>query len=306
MLALAPMAGITNLAWRLICKNNGADVVYSEMVSADGLAFENKKTLLMLKTVVAEQPLVIQLFGKDPSKMAQAVKIINRTKVAGIDLNFGCPAQKVIRHGGGASLMKNLELCRKIIQTACEVSIKPVSLKLRTSINHLGKKITALDFLQKIADLPVAAIMIHGRTYEQGFVGDIDCQAIRDSRKYFKGLILANGGLMKPEDALKILSETKADGLGLARGTYGQPWIFQEIKDLIDNQKYISPDWKLKKKIILEHAKLAFKYDNDHGLLEMRKHLLWYVKGLPNASAVRQEIIKVTSLSEIKKVLDNI
>jgi tRNA-dihydrouridine synthase B len=306
IMALAPMAGINNLAFRLICKKNGADVVYSEMVSADGLAYKNRKTLEMLKTVKAESPLILQLFGKNPERFKQAVKVINETSIAGIDINFGCPVQKVIRHGGGAYLMKNLDLCYEIVKTVCQHSKKPVSVKLRTSINHGKKKITALEFLKKIHTLPVAAIMIHGRTYEQGFSGDVDYQMIKDARFYFKGIILANGGILTPAIGLEALNKTGADGLGLARGAYGQPWIFKQLKEIVATGEYQTPAWIARKRIIMDQAKTTFKYYGDQGLIELRKHLLWYIKGIANASEIRQEIIKVTTLAEIKKILDKI
>jgi len=157
-----------------------------------------------------------------------------------------------------------------------------------------------------MADLPVSAVMLHGRSYEQGFSGPIDCQMIKDARKYFNGIILANGGINSPETAKEILEKTQADGVGIARGIYGQPWIFQQIKDYLADGKYIEPTWPQKKKIILEHAKIAFKIKSEHGLMEFRKHLLWYAKGLPNATELRQELVRIKTIEEIKHILNTI
>ncbi len=306
ILALAPMAGITNSAFRLICKKQGVAVVYSEMTSADGLYFQGKKTLAMLKFDKREQPLIIQLFGKDPNKFPKAAKLVEQAKASGIDINFGCPARRVIQHGGGVTLMRNLEQCYQIIQAVTENTKLPVSVKIRSSINDGYKKLTALDFLKKIANLPVSCVMIHGRTYEQGFVGPIDYQIISDARKYFKGIILANGGITSPKTAQELLKKTKADGIGIARGIYGQPWLFRQIKDYLTQGKYEELTWSQKKKIILEHAKLAFKLGNDQGIIELRKHLLWYVKGLSRARSLRQGLVRVKTIEEIKTILANI
>ncbi|MBU1036968.1 tRNA-dihydrouridine synthase [Patescibacteria group bacterium] len=306
IIALAPMAGINNIAFRIICKKQGADVVYSEMISADGLYYQGKKTLTLLKISAEEKPVVIQLFGKDPAKFPQAVKVAEKLGASGIDINFGCPAKRVISHGGGINLMRDLNLCHKIVKAALDNTELPVSVKLRSSINIQGKKITALDFLKKISDLPISAVMIHGRSYEQGFLGEINYKIIKDARKYFKGIILANGGITTPEKAFKALKEAKADGLGLARGTYGRPWLFQQIKDYLQTKKFTEPSWPQKKKIILKQAELALKHQKQHGLIELRKHLLWYVKCLPYATDLRKELVKVKTIQDIKKILSKI
>ncbi len=298
--ALAPIAGITNSPFRLICKEYGADVVYSEMTSADALHFKSKKTLAMLKFDQNELPLVIQLFGKDPEKFKTAAKIVEASGASGVDINFGCPAHKVVAHGGGVTLMKDLNLCYSIIQTTCENTKLPVAVKIRTSIKDNDKEITALNFLKKIADLPVACVMIHGRSYEQGFNGEIDYQMIKKARKYFKGIILANGGINDLKSAKETLNKTQADGVGLARGLYGKPWLFNEIKI------GYKPSWEEIKQIILKHANYSNKILGKHGIIEMRKHLLWYVKGLRNAKDLRKDLVKVKNIKDIKSALEKI
>jgi nifR3 family TIM-barrel protein len=306
VLALAPIAGVTDSAFRQICRQCGATVVYSEMTSAEGLYYKSKKTLEMLKFDRAEQPLVIQLFGKDPTKFSRAAKIVEKSGASGLDINFGCPARRVVQHGGGVTLMRNLELCYQIIQAVTENTKLPVSVKIRSSINYKNSKITALDFLKKIAKLPVAGVMIHGRSYEQGFSGEIDFAMIKDARKYFNGIILANGGIHSPEDAQQLLEKTGADGVGLARGVYGKPWLFKQINDYLANGQYSEPTWPEKKKIILNHAQLTKKTKGSRGLIELRKHLLWYVKGLSEAKKYRAELVKVKTIDDIKCVLKTV
>ncbi len=314
ILALAPMAGITDPAYCTICRQNGADVVYTEMISADGLHYDSKKTLEMLKILKGEKPVVVQLFGKNPEKFAKATKIVTKLGFSGIDINFGCPAKKVAGHGGGATLMRDLNLCYNIIKTVCDNTELPVSIKVRKSINAescINKKlnvtsnkkiITSLDLIKKIKDLRVSTIMIHGRTYEQYFSGDIDYNYIKNVRKYFNGIILANGNINTPEGAKQTLELTSADGLGIARGVYGKPWIFKQCKDYIKTGKYKEKTWNQIKKISLDHAKFSFETIGDYGIIEMRKHLLFYTKNQSNAKEIRKELVSVKSINDIEKI----
>jgi len=302
ILALAPMAGYTDSAFRLICKKFGADVVYTEMISADALYYDSKKTLKMLEFDKKEKPVVCQLFGKRPEMFAKAVSIVQKAGFDGIDINFGCPARKVVAHGGGVTLMKNLDKCYEIIKTVCEASNLPVSIKIRASI----KNIQATDLVEKIKDLPVSAIMIHGRSYEKGFSGAVDFEMIKKVKEKFNGLVLANGGIYTPEDAKQMLEKTKADGIGLARGLWGKPFLFKQIKDFLKNGKYKTWDLKQIKKIALDHAKLMDKTKGERGIREMRKFLLFYFKGFAGASKVRQQLVRVESVGEIESILKEI
>lgn len=314
ILALAPMAGITNSSYCTICRKNGADVVYTEMISADGLHYDSKKTLEMLKILPGEKPVVVQLFGKDPEKFVRATKIVTKLGFSGIDINFGCPAKKVAGHGGGATLMRDLNLCYKIIKSVCDNTDLPVSIKVRKSINtesiknkkldtkNNKKVITSLDLIKEIKDLRVSTIMIHGRTYEQGFAGEIDYNYIKNVRKYFSGIIIANGNINTPEMAKKTLELTQADGLGIARGVYGKPWIFSQIKDCLETNKYKEKTWNQIKKIALDHAKLSYKVKGDYGIIEMRKHLLFYTKNQENAKEMRRELVSVKTIADIEKI----
>ena len=255
ILALAPMAGYTDSAFRLLCKEYGADVVYSEMISVNAICFNNQKTLNMLKHQPKEYPLVLQLFGSQPEKFESAIKIINSqlaNQAVGIDINFGCPAHKVIKTGSGASLMHQTDTAYQIIKTVCQNTKLPVSIKIRSQV----KNVTALDFIAKIKDLPWTTLMLHGRTLNQGFSGPVDHSITKKIKQLLPHkIILANGGINDIQTAQAALQQSQADGLGIARGSWGNPWIFKDIK--ANQSQLIS--WPQRKKAMLKHAQLFLK-----------------------------------------------
>ena len=322
ILAMAPMAGYTDSAFRQICKEFGADVLYSEMASATALFYnqniKNNPTLDLLKFSKKERPYVVQLFGSEPKHFETAVKIISsqslcntpathpqpslkrgfskRGIVDGIDINFGCPVPKVAKQKAGAELFKDLKKSREVIKAVIASTDLPVSIKTRVKAGNID----VLRFLDNISDLDVKAIMIHGRTLKQGFVGGIDTKIIKKARDYFGGIILANGGIESWEDAERILRETEADGLGIGRGAIGRPWIFEEVK---------SKKLKVKSKkeifrIAIKHAKLAEKLKGERGIIEMRKHLCAYVQGLSSAKNLRNELVKVEKFNDVKNIFN--
>lgn len=337
ILALAPMVGITDSAFRQISKKYGADVTYSEMASATALYFKPAKTLELVRFTKSERPYVVQLFGKDPAHFAKAAKIISNPpplskgrcsggtegfEPDGIDINFGCPAKKVFGHGSGCALMNNIELSREIIRAVCENTNLPVSIKIRAGL----KNTSALDFIKKTKDLPYSAVMIHGRTYEGGFSGPVDFSVCEKIKKIApEKIVLGNGGINTPEDAVKILEDYPLlDGLGIARGTWGRPFIFDEIKFSLSSSPFgrgCPPKFRRNlgrtgegatankynfpkiKKIMLEHAKLIWKDKRELGMFEIRKHLCWYVKGFPGAAELRRKLVTAKSVAEIKKIL---
>jgi tRNA-dihydrouridine synthase B len=297
ILALAPMAGSTDLAFRMMCKKYGADVVYTEMVSAAGLFYDDQKTSYFLKTDKKERPVVCQLFGFEPKHFAKAVKAVEKAGFDGIDINFGCPAKKVVKNFSGVALMDDLNRAYEIVKTVCKNTSLPVSIKIRNSKG----KVMAVDLIKKLRDLPISTIMIHGRSYEQGFSDEPDWNQLKKIRQIFDGVILANGGIDSTEKARQVLDSSLADGLGLATGTWGQPWIFEDIKQVLINQKVEDRTWTQIKKIIFEHARLVEKHELN--FVEFRKHLLWYTKGQTNAKELRHALIDVKNLAELKKVL---
>ncbi len=308
VLALAPMAGITDSAYREMCRRYGADVVYSEMASVSALFFKPEKTLELVKFNTSERPYVVQLFGKDPRHFAKATRIITeKIKPDGLDINFGCPAKKVFGHGSGCALMPQKELAREIISAVCDNTDLPVSIKIRAGL----KNINALEFIENTKDLPYSAVMVHGRTYEGGFSGSVNFEIVEEIKKIIPDkIILANGGINSAEDGAQVLRDYPLlDGLGIARGAWGRPWIFNEIKNAYLNDGACLPladidyDFPRIKKIMLEHAKLIYAGKGDTGKFEMRKHLAWYIKGFPGASELRRKLVTAESLEEIEKIL---
>ena len=296
ILALAPMAGSTDLAFRLMCKKYGADVVYTEMVSAAGLFYDDKKTGYFLKTTKSEKPVVCQLFGFDSEHFAKAVKVVEKAGFDGIDINFGCPAKKVVKNFSGVALMDDLDKSYEIVKVVCENTSLPVSIKIRNSKG----KVMAVDLIERVKDLNISAIMIHGRSYEQGFTGEPDWTQLKKIRELFDCVILANGGINSVEKAKSALENSGADGLGLATGVWGKPWLFEDIKRDLRSKKTKTKNWSDIKKTILTHAKLVEKHELT--FIEFRKHLLWYVKGLPSARELRNEFIKIDSIKQLNKL----
>ncbi|HDQ22411.1 MAG TPA: tRNA-dihydrouridine synthase [Candidatus Uhrbacteria bacterium] len=305
ILALAPMAGITDSAFRQICKKYGADIVYSEMVSIDGLHYNSAKTFDLIKFNKKEKPIVIQLFGSKPELFAKAAKEVEKIGADGVDINFGCPAPKIYKNMGGVRLMRDLDLCYKIIKATCLATNIPVSIKIRAAINLPQGKVTAMDLVKKVGKLPISAIMIHGRSYEQGFGGKIDFKAIKSVKKAFKGIVLGNGGIFTPEKAKEMIEKTGVDGIGLAQGILGKLWLFKQIKDYLDFGKYREFDMAKIKTVALKHTELCYKLKGAVGILEMRKHLGWYLKGFENASKIRRKLMVADSLKQIKDILNS-
>ena len=301
ILALAPMAGFTDIACRQICSAYGADVVYSEMASSSALFYkqkiENNATLKLLQfDRKKEKYYVVQLFGSNPEHFALATRIVaEKIKPHGLDINFGCPVGKVIKQGAGADLMKNLSRARAVVEAVLANSSLPVSIKIRAKSGD----IEAIDFLKNIADLPVSAVMIHGRSFSQGFSGEPDFSLVKKARPYCRGVILMNGGVTDLFSARRALELSGADGLGLARGVLARPWLFAEIKtgqEISYSQADIS-------NLLYRHARLLVKLKGEEALIEWRKQACWYVQGLSGASKLRSRLVQVSSLDQLKTIL---
>lgn len=305
ILALAPMAGITDSPFRQICKSFGADAVYSEMASASALFFDSEKTLRLVRFEESERPYIVQLFGNNPEHFSKAARVITeKIKPDGIDINFGCPAPKVFKQGSGCALMPEKKLARDIISAVCDNTRLPVSIKIRAGI----KNMTAKDFIKNICDLPFSSIMIHGRNYEQGFSGTVNFKKIEEIKKIIPDkVVLANGGITNPKQAKKILDQYPLlDGLGIGRGVLGKPFIFQQIRELLENK--IPHKYTLEEilSIALRHAEIMHRQREDREIIEMRKHFGWYFRGFPGASEVRKRLVRVKSIDEIRDMLTSV
>jgi tRNA-dihydrouridine synthase B len=300
ILALAPMAGFNNLVFRKLAQDYGADVLYSEMASATAIFYNqklsNNKTLKLLKRAKGEKYYVAQLFGSNPQHFEVATKIISQEiKVDGLDINFGCPVGKIIKQGAGADLMKNLKKSREIVQAVLNNTNLPVSIKIRARAGEVG----ALEFIDNLKDLPISALMIHGRSLEQGFRGGIDLKLIAKIKEKYIFKVLANGGINDLKTAKQILKITKCDGLGLARGVLGRPWLFNEIK----NNQEINLEKIDLFNLMKKQAKLAEEEFGQEGVIALRKHLCWYLQARPGASALRRKIVQINNYLDLEKTL---
>lgn len=300
ILVLAPMAGYTNQPFRRICKYYGADVLYSEMASATALSYGGKKTLELIDFDKSERPYVVQLFGNDPKYFQNAARIVTeKINPQGIDINMGCPAPKVYKTGAGAALFCDQDKALEIIEETLKGTDLPVSIKIRGRVG----KFTAYRFMKKVKDYPLAAVMVHGRSYQQGFTGKIDYVTIRRIKEMVPFPVIANGGINTPEDARIMLEKTHADGVGIARGALKNPWLFRQIKEYIETGEYHEFTLREIKQAALRHSRMAEEDMGAHGVLEMRKYLLWYFRGFENAKEFRRRLVEVESLEDVKRTL---
>ncbi|MBD3247686.1 hypothetical protein GF382_00150 [Candidatus Falkowbacteria bacterium] len=295
IIALAPMADITDAPFRYLCESFGADVIYNEMVNVDAICFRNEKTLAMLKRYKSKKPFVVQLFGNKPENFSKAVKIIEKECAPdGYDINFGCPAPKVLKNKCGAELFQDLDLSRAVISAVIGATKKPVSVKTRIKAG----KVDILAWLEHMKDLPITAIMVHARKLSQGLSGPIDLKTLKEVKKKFKGIVLGNGGIADCQDAQDMIKKTGVDGIGIAQGCLGKPWLFKELKKKREKRK----DEKEVFKIILKHARIHKKLYGDN-MMPMRKHLCWYVNGLSGAKELRKKLVEVNTYKDIERAL---
>jgi nifR3 family TIM-barrel protein len=300
--ALAPLSGITDSAFRRICRGFGADIVYSELSSSTAFAYQPEPTLRIMRFNDSERPYIVQLFGNNPEHFAVAARCVTREiKPDGIDINFGCPIAKVFKRGAGAALMTNLPLAREVISSVIENTHLPVSIKARIRV----REVDLLTFLDYIGDLEIKAVMIHGRSYAQGFSGPNDIETTRAARAHFKGIILANGGAKSAADGVELLEKTRADGVGIARGALGNPWIFRQMKAVCNGWCGEGlPSRQDVFRTAMEHARLSSDLKGERGIIEMRKHLSWYLRQVPGSKQFRQEAVKIGRLEDVAELLE--
>ncbi len=298
--ALAPLSGITDSAFRRICKGCGADVVYSELASSTAFAYQAQSTLEIVRFEDSERPYVVQLFGNNPEHFAIAARFVTtEIRPDGIDINFGCPMAKVFKRGAGAALMTNPPLAREVILSVIENTHLPVSIKTRTNVQGFD----LLSFLDYVGDLDIKAVMIHGRTYAQRFSGPNDIETTREARARFKGIVLANGGAASSATAVELIEKTGADGVGIARGALGNPWIFRQLQETWNGGSIAKPERADVLRTALEHARLSIDLKGRRGIIEMRKHLCWYLQQIPGAKKLKQAAVKIESFDDVAALL---
>ncbi len=300
---LAPMAGVTDLPFRLICKEHGCGLLYTEMINAKALCFDDEKTKKMLNINDEEFPVAVQIFGSEAEYMARAAEILNDYPNEILDINMGCPAPKVVKNGDGSALMKNPELARKVLEAVVGKSKKPVSLKIRKGWDE--DNINALEIAKIAEDCGISAITIHGRTREQYYSGKADWDIIKAVKEELKIPVIGNGDVASVEDAIKIRQHTKCDAIMIGRGAQGNPWIFERINHYIKTGEILPEPTKEEKiDVAIKHIELAVKEDGEYvAVREMRKHIGWYLKGMKHSAKFRDEINRMESVEEVIKTL---
>ncbi len=301
---LAPMESITDVSFRLICKNLGADIVYTEFVNAEGLVRASEKTHKKMKIVESERPIGIQIYGSNNESMGKAALMAEELQPEIIDINAGCWVRNVVGCGAGAGLLKDPAGMQNMAKKVVDAVSIPVTVKTR--IGWDSKDINIVEIAKRLEDVGVKAITIHCRTRAQGHSGEVDYSWIPKVKSIVSIPVVVNGGIFSAEDAIKVFEDTGADGVMIARGAIGNPWIFREIKNLFENK--INPEISVKEKIetCLEHLRLAIENKGERrGTIEHRKFYSGYLKGLRNSSRIRAELMNKTSYSEVENILQH-
>lgn len=302
---LAPMAGVTDQPFRIICRELGCGFVYTEMVSSKGLYYNSQKTKYMLEIDEREAPAGVQLFGSDPHIMGEmAAEVSENPRVAIIDINMGCPAPKIVKNCEGSALMKNPELASKIIKSVVKNSKVPVTVKFRKGWDD--NNVNAVEFAMMAEDSGAKAVSVHGRTRAQMYEGPADWKIIKQVKESVKIPVIGNGDVISPVTARRLLEETGCDGILVARGAMGNPWIFRSINHYLDTGELLpEPTAWDKIDMAIRHARMLtdFKGENT-GVKEMRKHIAWYIKGLRNASVVKNNINTAVKLNDLIEILN--
>ena len=303
---LGPMAGVTDLPFRLLCKEQGAGLLCMEMVSAKAIYYNNRNTESLLEIHPDETPVSLQLFGSDPKIMSEMAKRIEERPFAILDVNMGCPVPKVVRNGEGSALMKEPKLVYEIVSALVKAIDKPVTVKIRKGFDD--DHVNAVEIAKIVEEAGAAAVAVHGRTREQYYSGKADWDIIRQVKEAVSIPVIGNGDVTSPQKADVLVRQTGCDGIMIARGAEGNPWIFSEMIHWEETGELPSrPDTDEIREMMLKHARLQLKYKGEFcGIREMRKHVAWYTKGLKGAARLREKVNAVESLEELENLLTSL
>lgn len=301
---LAPMAGVTDIAFRGLCKEMGCGLVYTEMVSAKALYYGSENTEELMKISQEEKPVAVQMFGNDPYIMAKVCEdYFNKNDdICLVDINMGCPAPKIVRNGEGSALMKSPDLAAQIVREVKKASVKPVTVKFRKGFCE--SKINAVEFAKAMEEAGADAVAVHGRTREQMYEGKADWDIIAKVKAAVAIPVIGNGDVKSAEDAKRLIEISNCDALMIARGSQGNPWIFRQVLQGLKGEEIIYPDFSERIDMCLRHYELALKYHGElKAVREMRKHIAWYIKGIPNCTDLKNRINYINKSEEAIAVL---